>query len=359
MPEPTTAPELSAREREILKDTILMYILGAEPVSSRSLAKAGKLGLSAASIRNIMADLEERGYLAQPHTSAGRIPTRAGYHLFVEALMDAKTVPVKVRRYVEERLSDRPRDVDEMMEITSHLLSELSQQVGLVVAPAIGDTVLKAVELVPLASRPDSTRVLCVVVAESGFVDNKVVDTERPVPREELIWAGNYLTETFAGRTLREIRTELLRRMAEERAQVDQLMALAFDLASRGLDFTVPSSRDVLFDGTSTVLGQPELTDVGRVRRLLETFQDKARLVQLVTQVVEGDGVRVVIGEDSDLTSELDFSLVVAPYRVGERPLGTLGIFGPSRMEYQRVIPLVSYLGETLSALLTSESAGL
>lgn len=352
---PTTPRDLTPREREILKDIILMYILGAEPVSSRSVAKAGKHGLSAATIRNIMADLEEDGFLAQPHTSAGRVPTRAGYHLFVEALMGNRTVPGKVRRYIEEHLKGKPVDLDTLMEITSHLLSELSQQVGLVVTPAIGDTVLRAVEFVPVASGPSSTRVLCVVVAESGFVDNKVVDTDRPVPREELQRASNYLTESFGGKTLRQIRQDLLALMAEERAEMDQLLSLTLDLASRSIDFSSAPGRGVLVDGTSTVLGQPELADVTRVRRLLETFQDKARLVQLVTQVVEGQGVRVVIGEDSDLTSELDFSLVATSYGTAERPLGTLGIFGPSRMEYQRIIPLVSYLGETLSDILTEE----
>ncbi|HUP41958.1 MAG TPA: heat-inducible transcriptional repressor HrcA [Thermoanaerobaculia bacterium] len=339
---------LTAREREVLKDIILMYVLSAEPVSSRSISKHGQLGLSSASIRNVMSDLEELGYLRQPHTSAGRVPTGAGYHLFAESLMGAQTVPARVRRYIDEHLREAPADADGLVAVTSHLLSELSQQVGIVVCPAIGETVLRAIEFVPLTG----SRVLVVIVSESGFVDNKVIDTDKPLPREELVRSSNYLTESFAGLTLRQIRDRLLVAMAEERAKVDELLGSTLELARRSLDLA--AGREVLVDGTSAVLAQPELADVLRVRRLIETFADKARLVEMLNACVRGQGVRVVIGEDSDLTSELDFSLVATRYGAGGRERGTLGIFGPSRMEYQRVIPLVHYLGETLSQMLTS-----
>lgn len=348
MPEPTEQRPLTAREREVLKDIILMYVLSAEPVSSRSVSKHGGLGLSAATIRNVMAELEELGYLRQPHTSAGRVPTGAGYHLFAESLMGTQTVPARVRRYIDEHLREAPADAEGLVGVTSHLLSQLSQQVGIVVTPALGETVLRAVDFVPLTG----ARVLVVIVSETGFVDNKVIDTDRPLPREELVRISNYLTENYAGLTLREIRDRLLVSMAEERAQVDELLGSTLELARRSLDLT--AEREVLVDGTSTVLTQPELADVLQVRRLIETFADKARLVRMLNACVRGQGVRVVIGEDSDLTSELDFSLVATRYGVGDRPLGTLGIFGPSRMEYQRVIPLVHYLGETLSEMLAA-----
>lgn len=342
--------QLTAREREILKDIILMYVLSAEPVSSRSVSKHGRLGLSAATIRNAMADLEELGFLRQPHTSAGRVPTGAGYHLFVESLMGSQTVPARVRRYIDEHLRETPSDAEGLVTVTSHLLSELSQQVGIVVTPAVGETVLQAVDFVPLTG----SRVLVVVVSETGFVDNKVIDTDKPLPREDLIRLSNYMTENFAGLTLRQARDRLLALMAEDRAQVDELLGATLDLARRSLDLA--AEREVLVDGTSSVLSQPELADVQRMRRLIETFTDKARLVQMLNACVHGTGVRVVIGEDSDLTSELDFSLVATRYGVGGRPLGTLGIFGPSRMEYQRVIPLVHYLGDALSEMLAATS---
>lgn len=343
---------MTPRDREILKDVILTYILSAEPVSSRSVAKHGNLGLSAATIRNVMADLEEWGYLMQPHTSAGRVPTRAAYHLFIESMMDAKALPARERRYIEENLKGVSADADQLMGTASHLLSELSSQVGIVVTPALGDTVLKTVDFVPLSGR----KVLCVVVSSTGFIDNKVIETAEEIPREDLIRAGNYLSESFAGCTLREIRDRLLRMMTEEKAQMDRLLALTIDLAKSGLD--VGGAPGVLVDGASMLLAKPELSDIQRVRRMFDAFADKARLVQMLNQCMKGDGVRVLIGEDSALTSELDFSLVATPYGVGEVPLGTLGIFGPTRMEYQKIIPLVHYLGEVLSKALTDSFSG-
>src|SRR6185295_15289736 len=172
MPETRDHAGLSGRDREILKDVILTYILSAEPVSSRSVAKHGKLGLSAASIRNVMADLEEWGYLMQPHTSAGRVPTSAAYHLFIGSMMEARAVPARERRYIQESL--KAGGADELMGSASHLLSELSSQVGIVVTPAMGETVLRAVDFIPVSGR----KVLCVVVSSSGFIDNKVIETE-------------------------------------------------------------------------------------------------------------------------------------------------------------------------------------
>ncbi len=346
------ADRLLPRDREILRDIIATYILSAEPVSSRSVAKQGRLGLSAATIRNVMADLEEWGYLVQPHTSAGRVPTPAAYHMFIESMMQARKLPVRERRYIEENLAGTPADADQLIGIASHLLSELSQQVSIVVAPAIGDTVLKAVDFVPVAER----KVLCVVVSQEGFVDNRVIETGEEIPRQELTRISNYLTENFAGHTLREIRDRLLRQMTEERLQVDSLLAQTIELAREGL--ALDSQPEVLVDGASALLARPELADIQRVRRMFEAFTDKARLVRMLNGCIQGGGVRVLIGDDSDLTSELDFSLVASSYRVGEQPLGTLGIFGPSRMEYQKIIPLVHYLGQALSRALSEGFAG-
>jgi len=196
---------LSARDREILRDVIRTYILTGEPVGSRTVSKIERHGLSAATIRNVMADLEELGYLSHPHTSAGRIPTRAGYHLFIQTLMENRSLPARERRYIDEALKAAPPDSEQLLQITGHLLSELSGQASIVLAPAIGDTVLKAVDFVPLGER----RVLCVVVSTGGFVDSKVIDTDRVLAREELVGISNYLTANFAGLTLRQARDRL------------------------------------------------------------------------------------------------------------------------------------------------------
>ena len=340
-------PQLSPRDFEILKDVVRAHIVTGEPVSSRSLAKQPRHDLSAASIRNIMADLEDCGYLMQPHTSAGRVPTSAGYHQYVDSLMPSRDVSARERKYIENNLRDAaPSASDELLGAATSLLTELSQQIAIVVTPALGETILKSLDFVQLSGR----RVLCVLVSSTGFVDHKVIETMRDLPREELVRISNYLTENFAGLNLRQIRDRLLDMMAEDRAQMDQLLANAIALAQQAL--RIEDHPDLLVEGTSLVLTQPELADIERVRKLMDTFADKAKLVGMLNQLIEGRGVRVIIGEDSDLTSDLDFSLVATTYGRGERPLGTLGIFGPSRMEYQRIVPLVSYLGETLSQAL-------
>jgi heat-inducible transcriptional repressor len=297
-----------------------------------------------------MADLEEWGYLVHPHTSAGRLPTPAAYHLFIDSMMQARPLPARERRYIDGTLSATPADSEQLMEVATRLLSELSQQVGIVVTPALGDTVLKAIEFIPVAE----CKVLCVVVSSNGFVDNKVIETDGAIPREDLVRASNYLTANFSGLSLRDVRDRLLHLMAEERVQVDLMLARAIDLAREGL--AVDSGGEVLVDGASALLARPELANIRRVRRMFEAFADKARLVQLLNRCLDGGGMRVLIGDDSALTSELDFSLVASPYGSSERPLGILGIFGPSRMEYQKVIPLVHYLSETLSRALVGFS---
>lgn len=346
MSEGLDSGRLTPRDREILKEVILTHILSAEPVSSRSVAKHSHLGLSAATIRNVMADLEEWGFLVQPHTSAGRVPTAAAYHLFIESMMEMRKLPAREKRYIEENLKSSSADADQLVGATSHLLSELSQQVGIVVTPGWGETVLKAVDFVPVSGR----RVLCVVVSSTGFIDNKLIETEEEISRAELQRISNYLTENFGGQTLRQVRDQILRMMAEERAQMDRALARTIELARSGLD--LDPGPEVVVDGAQALLARPELADIQRVRRMFEAFADKARLVRMLNQCLLGNGVRVLIGEDNDLTSELDFSLVAMPYGVGQQTLGTLGIFGPSRMDYQKVIPLVHFLGETLSRAL-------
>jgi heat-inducible transcriptional repressor len=344
--------KLTPRDREILRDVILTHILSAEPVSSRSVAKRGRLGLSAATIRNVMADLEEWGYLMQPHTSAGRVPTATAYHLFIGSMMEARAVPPRERLYIQENLKVGSADSDHLVGTASHLLSELSSQVGIVVTPAMGETVLKAVDFLPVSGR----KVLCVVVSSTGFIDNKVIETDEEVPREELVRVSRYLTENFGGQTLRQIRERLLRMMGEEKAQMDRFLARTLELARTGL--SGGETQGVVVDGTSMLLAKPELSDMQRVRRMFEAFADKARLVKILNLCIQGGGVRVLIGEDCDLTSELDFSVVATPYGVGDRPLGTLGIVGPSRMDYESVIPLVNFLGETLSRALADTFSG-
>ena len=345
---PLPAVGLSERYQAILKDIIHTHIVSGEPVSSRTISKHGRQRLSAATIRNVMADLEEQGLLRQPHTSAGRVPTEAAYRLYVEGMMRLHQLSTDEKRYIEESLEDVAGDAEQLMSVVTHLLSELSHQVGIVLTPVIEEIVLKSADFVSLGGR----RVLCVLVAQSGFVDHLVVETEDELSREDLVRVSNYLTETFSGTRLADIRTRLLDLMDDERQNLDRWLARAVDLGRQAVGGS--PEQEVLLEGTTTLLDQPELGDLGQVRRMLDTFADKARLLRLLTKCLGSDGVRVVLGDDSDVTSELDFSLVAAPYGVGAKTLGCLGIMGPSRMEYRRVVPLVGFLGATLSRTLAS-----
>jgi heat-inducible transcriptional repressor len=342
--------ELTARDREILKDVIHTYILSGEPVSSRAVAKHARHGVSAATIRNVMADLEEWGLLEQPHTSAGRVPSRSGYHLYIHSLMDARALPDEERRRIDGDLQV-PAEADRLIGTTAQLLSRLTGQIGILVTPAIGDTVLEAVDFVPLSGR----RVLCVVVSSSGFVENKLIETDEELARDELVRIANYLTESFRGKTLRAIRERLITLMRDERTEVDRLLGRAILLASRG--FESRGSPALVVEGTAQAVAQPELSDVERVKRLLDAFAERQRLVALLNQCLDGNGVRVVIGEDSQVTGDLGLSLVARSFGDEERGRGTLGILGPARMPYDRIIPLVDYLGDSLSRALVESAA--
>ena len=336
---------LSPRAREILRDVIRTFISTGEPVSSRSVAKHDH-GVSSATIRNVMADLEDLGYLSQPHSSAGRVPTEDGYHFYIDSLMRNRSISERERAFIDAELGAGGVEGERLMSSASQLLSQMSHQIGIVQTPSIAETVLKSISFVPLSGN----KILCIVVSANGFVDNKLIETATRLSADELLRISNYVTENFAGLTVRQIRDRLIALMAEERARVDQLLATAIELSRNALE--LDHGTDVIVEGTHSLLSQPELANLERVQRLLDTFADRAGLVQLLNQLMSGQGVRVLIGQDSDLTRALDFSLVATTYGVAGKPLGTLGVFGPSRMPYQKLIPLVAYFGERLGRAL-------
>jgi heat-inducible transcriptional repressor len=337
---------LNARARDVLEDVVYTYIMKAEPVSSRAVAK--QFDFSAATVRSVLADLDDLGYLRQPHTSAGRVPTAEGYHAFIDFLMKDRELPRYEQLYIERHL-EGVGDIKGLTVAATHLLSECSHQAAVMLVPLRGDIVLRTVDFVPLPG----SKVLCVIVSSTGFIDNRVIEVDEALPREELVRISNYLTENFDGLTLSEARKRLIAMMDDDKAEVDELMRRSIHLAQRGLE-AGHEPPDVLVEGAEVLLEQPELADVERIRRIFEAFADKAQLVTMLTKCVESDGVRVFIGEDAALTSELDFSLVATNYGIGDQTLGSLGVLGPSRMEYPRLIPLVHFLGRAVSAALAN-----
>jgi heat-inducible transcriptional repressor len=294
-----------------------------------------------------MADLEEQGFLAQPHTSAGRIPTDRGYRRYVDMILPGRTLPRGDQALIDESLGGSAAGMSEAMESIPRLLSRLTSQVGWFVAPPIQTTVLKHIEFVRIHER----RVLAVFVDRAGTLTHKVLETDRDYPQAELDRAGRYLVEQFAGRTLQEIRAGLVALMAEEKARFDTLLKNAVALGAGFVNSRVPEKRLVL-EGTSNLMKPPEFADVGAMRGLFETFEEKHRLVALLDRYVDQPGVQVFIGTENGDPALEHLTLVVSKYSLDDRVGGTLGVLGPTRMEYERVVALVGYISRQFSDLL-------
>jgi heat-inducible transcriptional repressor len=323
---------LESRQKDVLKSVIRTHIVTGEPVGSQTVSRGAGLDLSPATIRNIMAELEEHGLLVQPHTWAGRVPTDpAQTHAIDEAL-------------------ERSRgEIPELLEETSRQLSRLSNHVGVVLAPEWRRIVVEQLEFVRLGPH----RVVTILVGRSGVVHNRILEVEEPLEQAELDRIGSYLSERYHGWTLPKIREELKQRITQERATYNLLASKALELGREAVDLSRADS-DVFIEGTSNLLNSPEFSDLERMRSVFRTLEEKSRLVEILGRVLDEDGVQVVIGEENDDADLATCSLVASPYRSGERVMGTVGIVGPTRMEYARAVALVDYLAQVLSRLLST-----
>jgi len=342
---------LDERPREILNLIIRSYITSGEPVGSRTLAKAMDWKLSPATIRNIMADLEDEGFLAQPHTSAGRVPSEKGYRFFVDNLADSGKLTRSDERYINRMLadSDSPEDV---MSRTSVVLSTISKNVGIVVAPPMSATVLKHIEFLDLTDG----KILVIFVSTSGLLQRKLIRVGERYTQEELDRAGRYLVEKFSGKTLTDIRNELLRMMQAERSLFDRLLSL-LQTWGESLDQTPIAAGSVYLQGTTNIINQPEFADVERMRSLFQMFEEKGRLVKILNECISSsplDGVRIVIGSELGVPGMRDFTLITSSYTSNDHTTGFLGIIGPTRIEYERGISIVGYLGRLIGEMINA-----
>ena len=333
---------LDTRSRAILKEIIRVHVDTGRPVSSRALFKSNRFDLSPASIRNIMADLTDAGFLAQPHTSAGRIPTDRAYRLYIDELMRQRKVGAVVREQVDSDLASAGVEPTELFQAASRLLSRLSGEVGFVVAPDALHTVVKSLRFLSVAPG----KVLIVQVNEPDVVLSHVVQTELEFTRAELETISERLTREYCGRSLHEVRTRLLAAMAQEKAACDRMLSRSLDLGRRALERD--EGERVYFDGASTLLDKPEFADLDSVRSVFRTFDEKARLLDLVTRYLDSKGASVILGSETPLTDPR-LSAVLTSYGSGETLTGMLGVIGPARREYPKVIPVVELLGRALS----------
>jgi heat-inducible transcriptional repressor len=331
---------LDKRAQLLLKTLIERYIEEGQPVGSRTLSKHSGLDLSPATIRNVMSDLEELGFIASPHTSAGRIPTPAGYRFFVDTLLIIKELSSIDRSQLEDQL--HPDNPQRVIQSASQLLSQLTQFAGVVMTPRRAMT-FKHLEFLRLSEK----RVLLIVVTPDGDVQNRILFTERDYTPSELVEAANYVNQNYAGQSLEDARTRLQGELREIRQDMVQLMTVALEASNRALS---EGNEQYVVSGERNLFATQ---DIGRLKQVLEMFEHKTSLLQILDLSLRGQGVQVFIGGESGVNAPDEVSVVTSPYRVDGEVVGTVGVIGPTRMAYDRVVPIVDITARLLSSALS------
>jgi len=330
---------LNDRARILLKTLVERYITDGEPVGSRTLSKHAGLDLSPASIRNIMANLEERGFVSSPHTSAGRVPTPLGYRFFVDTLLTVRPLEQIEVSQLENSLTSS--DPQRLMTAASTLLSDLSRFAGLVMTPRRSPA-FRQIEFLSLSGK----RILLIIVTMEGEVENRVILTEQPVSASALTEAANYFNQHFAGHDFDQVRAKLRDELGRMRDDITRLMSAAVDAGSQAA-----GQENVVVSGSRKLLDVEELSS--NMGSLFDAFEQKTGLLQLLDQSRNAAGVQIFIGGESDLLPFDECSLVSAPYSVDGQVVGTLGVVGPTRMAYERVVPIVDITAKLLSSALS------
>ena len=342
--------ELNERAGLILRALVQSYIHDGQPVGSRTLAKSTDLSLSPASIRNVMSDLEELGFIAAPHTSAGRIPTPRGYRFFVDTLLKMQEAQsVGVSDLQKQILVDETGDGRELASSVSSLLSSMTEMAGLVTLPRVSHVVLRQVEFLPISNH----RVLAILVVNDHEVQNRILHLDREYSESELKRAANYLNKTYAGKELNKVRDLVIEEMRHTQRSMNQLMIDTISIAQQAMTIDTPAQEYVMA-GEAQLMNFHELSDIDKLKQLFEAFNQKREMLGLLDQSIVADGVKIFIGEESGYQLLGDCSIVTAPYRVDDEIVGVLGVIGPTRMAYERVIPIVDVTAKLVGAALKS-----
>jgi heat-inducible transcriptional repressor len=336
---------LDKRAQILLKTLIERYITEGEPIGSRTLSKYSGLDLSPATIRNVMSDLEEAGLISSPHTSAGRIPTPLGYRFFVDTLLVIKQLESGELRSLEGQL--QPDNPQRVIQAASLLLSQLTQFAGVVMTPRRRAITFRQVEFLRLSEK----RVLLIVVTPEGDVQNRILFTDREYAPGELVEAANFINQNYSGQSFEDVRSRLHSELSEIRQDVIQLMTVAVDAGSQAL---AQQGEPYVLSGERNLLGARDLAqDMTRLKQLLELFERKTSLVQILDHSLRGQGVQIFIGGESGVSAPDDVAVVTSPYKVDGEVVGTVGVIGPTRMAYDRVIPIVDVTAKLLSSALS------
>jgi heat-inducible transcriptional repressor len=354
-----------SRGQAILAAIIKEHLVTGEAVGSRVLS--GRFehasGWSSATIRNVMGHLEECGFVEQPHTSAGRVPTDKGYRYYVDHMLDEARLSEKDLRTIDELLgaveSDSATPPDRFMERASHALSAFSDNVGIVVMPSLAENCLKHIEFVQLADK----RILVVLVSSSNIIHNKIIRLDENLSQDDLDRTARYLTTEFAGKSLQTARARILELMREEKALYDRLLRNAVLLCDMSIEGEEDDNSSVYVDGASNILRKPDFADIERMRELFRTFEEKSRLVKILNECISRDSsfpndVHIVIGREHLAPSMQTCALITAPYRIRDgESFGTIGVVGPMRIEYSRMMAMVNYVARLIEQSLTEAAA--
>ena len=334
---------LSERAQILLKFLVERHIADGQPVGSRALSKFSGMELSPASIRNVMADLEEMGYIASPHTSAGRVPTPKGYRLFVDTLLTIKPLQTAEQEQIREQL--RPDDPRHMVAAASQMLSDLTHFAGIVMTPRRQGVGLKHVEFMQLSEK----RVLLIIVATDGDVQNRIIVTEKPYSPSQLVEAANYINQHYSGYEFDQIREKVKFELSQLLHDISTLMSAVVDARASGTE-----SSGMVMSGERNLLTVGDVSsNMVSMRKLFDVFDQKTQLLELLDISQRAEGVKIFIGGESSLVPLDEFSVVTAPYEVDGQIVGTVGVIGPTRMAYERVIPIVDVTSKLLSAALS------
>ncbi len=351
-----TADILDDRSREMLALLIRAHIATGEPVGSRSISRLTREGLSAATVRNIIGDLEDAGYLHQPHTSAGRVPTDKGYRFFVDEVIEQTKLSQTMASAIRQgMLGDELPSADQLMSRASQLLSNLSESVGIVISPNPANEIIKHIEFVRLSDG----RILVIVATRTGLVQDRLVRVNESFTQDELDRTARYVNSNFRDLTLIGIREELLKRMNEEKALYDRLLQNAILLCEKGLSETPNASPEVFVEGASNMINKTDFADTERMRELFRIFEEKSRLVKILNECVSpsrSSSVGVRIGAENNLAGLRGCAVITSYYSYGDEIVGSLGVVGPIRMEYARAIGVVNYTARLLERALNERS---
>jgi heat-inducible transcriptional repressor len=349
-PETREQTRLNERAQQLLKVLVESYIRDGQPVGSRSLSRDSGMSLSSATIRNVMADLETYGFVSSPHTSAGRVPTPKGYRFFIDTLLEIQPLTETAADQLRTQLS-AAEDSRALVSTASQLLSNVTQMAGVVSLQAGQAASLTHIEFLPLSEQ----RLLAIMVFDDREVQNRVVHLERDIPPEELRRAAAALNEQFRGRTLEQVRQELIDQLSEMREKLNQGMVDTISVARQLFSAGAPrNDMELVIAGETKLMAYGELSSVEKLRRLFEAFDEKRAILQLLDLSLNGAGVQIFIGRESGYQILDDCSVVTAPYRSDNGAVGVIGVIGPTRMAYERVIPVVDLTAKLLGAALNS-----